>query len=675
MKLWEVETGREIRTFTGHKGGVSLVAISPDGRQILSASNDPVTSLKLWDFSTGREKGSIDNVGNIRSLAISPNGKRALIGGKISPWLMDLTTGTRMITFKGHTGGVESVAFSPDGEYALSGSWDDTMKLWDVATGREIRTFKRSSEYLLEMGDVLSVAFSPDGKYALYGTYDQALKLWDIETGEEVRTFKGHTGAVSFTAFSPDSKMIYSGSTDGTIRLWNVSDGREIALMTGFTDGEWITITPEGYFTSSPNGGKHLNIRISSKDRNKIPEVLSIDKFYNTFYRPDLVEAKLKGKDISQYARNINLEKVFQQGGLPPSVKFLTRSGISDDKDITIKTEFCDKGGGIGDITIYLNDMPIVVETGGRGIKIIKKTSGAEQCYSFEKLITLQNGENIISIMAYNKTNTIESEISQIELIYKISKTFKPDMYILAVAINNYRDVDLRLKYSINDSEELVKTVNATAAPLYDKIHVYKIYNEEAIKEKIEKTFEEIGKKTRRDDVFLLFVAGHGITNEKDGAYYFLPVNFRYTDEEAITMQGVSMNDFKKYLTNIQAMKSLLLLDTCNSGSFAEAIASRGMIEKTAITKLTKAVGRATIVASSKSQVALEGYEGHGVFTYTVIDALKGKAADKEGKITINGLATYVEDLLPKLTYRKWGYEQIPQKTLHGMDFPLALTK
>ena len=132
------------------------------------------------------------------------------------------------------------------------------------------------------------------------------------------------------------------------------------------------------------------------------------------------------------------------------------------------------------------------------------------------------------------------------------------------------------------------------------------------------------------------------------------------------------MTDFRNMLANVLAMKSLILLDTCNSGSFAEAIVSRGLTEKTAITKLSRAVGRATIVASSKNQSALEGYNGHGAFTWILLEGMKGKAADKGSKITINTLATFIEEELPKLTYQKWGYEQVPQKTLQGMDFQIG---
>jgi len=200
---------------------------------------------------------------------------------------------------------------------------------------------------------------------------------------------------------------------------------------------------------------------------------------------------------------------------------------------------------------------------------------------------------------------------------------------------------------------------------------IHQLFDAEVTKSGMEKAFAEIGKKTSRDDVFVLFVAGHGMTSAKDGAYYFIPYDFRYTGEEAVPQQGVSMDDFKGFLANVTALKSILLLDTCNSGSFAEAIASRGMVEKTAINKLARAVGRATIVASSKSQVAMEGYEGHGAFTWTLLDGLKGKAADGKGTITINGLATYIEELLPQITYKKWGYEQVPQKNLTGMNFPI----
>jgi WD40 repeat protein len=110
----------------------------------------------------------------------------------------------------GHSDWVSSVAFSPDGKRIVSGSDDHTVKLWDVETGKEIRSFSGHSS------DVSSVAFSPDGKRVLSGSFDKTVKLWDAETGREIRTFSGHSYNVTFVAFNSDGKRILSGSSDGT---------------------------------------------------------------------------------------------------------------------------------------------------------------------------------------------------------------------------------------------------------------------------------------------------------------------------------------------------------------------------------------------------------------------------------------------------------------------------
>ncbi|MCY3019107.1 MAG: WD40 repeat domain-containing protein [Planctomycetota bacterium] len=127
--------------------------------------------------------------------------------------LWDVATGRELRTFSDHTGWVISVAFSPDGKLALSGSSKKELKLWEVATGRELRTFSGHD------GQVMSVAFSPDGKAALSGSWPNTLKLWDLETGRDLRTFSGHTELVSSVAFSPDGNMVLSGSCDKTLHL------------------------------------------------------------------------------------------------------------------------------------------------------------------------------------------------------------------------------------------------------------------------------------------------------------------------------------------------------------------------------------------------------------------------------------------------------------------------
>ncbi|NQS96837.1 MAG: caspase family protein, partial [candidate division Zixibacteria bacterium] len=194
--------------------------------------------------------------GWVNSVAFSADGRYALSGSWDNTLkLWDIQNGNCLRTFSGHSDIVFSVAFSPDGGYALSGSNDKTSKLWDINSGIQIRTFSGHSS------KVNSVAFSPDGRYALSGSGDKTLKLWDIQTGNCLRTFREHRKRVSSVAFSPDRRYALSGSWDNNLKLWDINSGKEIRAFRGHSKSvESVAFSPDGRYALSGSEDKTLKL-------------------------------------------------------------------------------------------------------------------------------------------------------------------------------------------------------------------------------------------------------------------------------------------------------------------------------------------------------------------------------------------------------------------------------
>jgi len=229
------------RTFEGPDDQVNSVAISPDGRWVLSGSEDH--TIRLWDLSSGQCLRNLDrHSGSVASVAISPDGRWGLSGSWDNTLrLWDLSSGQCLRTFQGHTDRVHSVAISPDGRWGLSGSSDGTLRLWELLTGQCLRTFQGPG------GQVFSVAISPDGRWGLSGSRDGTLRLWELLTGQCLRTFQGHAESVFSVAISPDGRRSLSGGSDKTLRLWELSSGECLRTLEGHTDRiASVAISPDG---------------------------------------------------------------------------------------------------------------------------------------------------------------------------------------------------------------------------------------------------------------------------------------------------------------------------------------------------------------------------------------------------------------------------------------------
>jgi len=243
ITIWDVESRTKIRTLKGHKllaGGV----FSPDGKRIVTGSFDQ--TLKVWDASSGDEIMTLKgHEGKIHAVAISPDGTHIASGSydkTVKIW--DASTGQELRTLSGHKDIVICVAFSPDGRKIASGSSDKTVKVWDAATGKQLNSFQ------MENQQVIAVVFSPDGKSIAIGCGQGMIKILDVETGEGTIVTAGQgwdESLVTSVAFSPDGKLIASGSYDQTVRVWNAVTGEEVTTFVGHSSPVMsVAFTPDG---------------------------------------------------------------------------------------------------------------------------------------------------------------------------------------------------------------------------------------------------------------------------------------------------------------------------------------------------------------------------------------------------------------------------------------------
>jgi WD40 repeat protein len=179
----------------------------------------------------------------VTAVVVTSDGRRAISGSHDNTLkLWDLDSGRVLQTLEGHAGWVNAVAVTPDGRRAVSGSSDKSLKVWDLESGHLLKTLDGHT------GSVLAVAVViPDGQRVVSSSYDTFLKVWDLESGCPLQTLEGHTSAVATIAVTPDGRRALSGSWDDTLKVWDLASGDTLQTLKGHTG--WVcavAVTPDG---------------------------------------------------------------------------------------------------------------------------------------------------------------------------------------------------------------------------------------------------------------------------------------------------------------------------------------------------------------------------------------------------------------------------------------------
>ncbi len=657
---------------------IDSMTAHPSGKTLASRNRNG--TISIWSLKDGKKTRNLrvdKSVGG--AIAISLDGSiLASIGLDGTPLLLDGISGNQLRAFKDERDrSIEALAISPKNERLVLGG--GSLTLLNARTGKRIRYFVDGS--IVREGLILgtltpahadlieAVAYSPDGRQILSGSRDNTAKLWDVRTGRLLRTFTGHQGEIHSVGFLETKTKFMTASSDGTVKIWSTKQDQPVVTMMETGKG-WLAITPEGFFSGTREAAEALIIVRGL-------ESFAIDQFYQALYRPDLVREKLAGDPngmVREAAAKLNLGKIIDSGGAPrvaiasPS----DNNSVTDDK-LTINATISDTGGGIGRIEWRVNELTLGVHTKRGFERLVEdatKTDG--KSISVTQELWLEPGKNTIEVVAYNAKNLIASEPAKITVTWdgQSSKT-PPRLHVLAIGVNDYWDSRLRLAHAVPDAKAISAALRQSGGDLYETVSVTNLVDDEVTADKLETVFEKLGTEVRPRDVFLFFLAGHGKT--VDGKYYFIPQDFRYTDETSVTTKGIGQDQWQRWFSRIPARKSLLLYDTCESGSLTgDRILTRSMERIAALEKLTRAMGRTVLSAATDEAPALEGYKGHGVFTYALLDALNHSDANKNDLIEVTELAGHVDAQVPEISHKTFGFRQVPQMKIVGSNFPLA---
>ncbi|UXP33687.1 caspase family protein [Reichenbachiella agarivorans] len=545
-----------------------------------------------------------------------------------------------------------------------------------------------------------SLTFTPDSLLLVGGSggYLQAYNL----NGEMVTKFEGHEDVVFTINLSTDDRWIISGSHDQSIRLWDAQKvGKQKFLQPAATcffskEGEWIVVTEQGYYMSSTRGGQYVGFHQNQGFR-EAAKYYPFENFDLKYNRPDLVlEVLGMGSDqlreliykaYQKRVKKMGLREEDISGELNlPTVRIDGAGQTVKDKFYTLKFTAADDKLMLDRIHVYVNDIPIF---GIKGISV-KEEVNRQKIYKSIP-VELTAGKNKIQVSTMNISG-IES-LKETVIIYYEGADPKPDLHVVTIGVSNYKDSQYDLTYASKDATDIANLFFGHHQR-YNQIHIHRFTDALAQREQILAVKEKL-LKTKVEDEVILFMAGHGLLDDKLD-YYFATQDIDFSNPSG---RGLKYEELEGLLDGIPARQKLMLIDACHSGEVDKedtqliassvsttGVSTRGFAKKPQpiginntfelmqelFADLRRGTGAMVISSASGVEFAFESPEWqNGVFTYALLEGLKSGNCDKnlDGEVQISELKNYVFDRVEQLTNGK----QHPTSRRENLEFDFVV--
>ena len=486
-----------------------------------------------------------------------------------------------------------------------------------------------------------------------------------------------HHGSINSINLSNDSTRMFTSDDAGQITIWDISTLEPIIYLYqiyGLQEPAYIMLTPDNYYKATPNAYEFVNFV-------KNGEAYSFEQFDLRNNRPDIILQRLGGDKEEIDLMYKAWKKRLRRAGISeeslstdyhvPEVKIKNIESIppvTSDNILTIETEFLDNLFELKEISVIINGVP-VLDPDKRKVKgkNIKKSIAIE----------LASGNNEIAVSCMNEKGS--SSLQQIiNIIYSPKVKQKPDLYVVAVGVSEYSDSSYNLGYAEKDARDFTDIMNNVADDKYNSVKKLLLTNGNFNGDSLEKIKNFIAS-SRRDDVILLFYAGHGVL-DSNLDYFLASGNIDFNNPEN---GGIIYDDFINILDGAPSINRYCFIDACHSGELdkedyiamntvsmpkGEELIFRGA-GKSAITKdevkkvknildnifldIRWGVGATILSSAGGDELAVESSDWkNGLFTYCLKKGLKNKEADldSDGTVTLKELAIYTSNKVNELS-------------------------
>ncbi len=671
--LWDVETGQQRVRYRNHDNIVIASAISPDSRLAATAGGGSFP-IHIWDMASGRTVKTLVGKGKaIWAVGFSRDGNRIAWG---ETWKIHTTRAQNplerelMLPLAGNLGQPRAIdehmrrgfvqARARIGDMALihkrGGNYGGDAILDVVAQGKTIASIMRDST---SGYDHRSYGFTADGTMFFSGGSNGFLTAYDIN-GTRLGDFVGHEGDVWALTPSPDGRYLVSGSADQTVRLWNAETRELIVSLFYGTDGEWVLWTPQGFYAASPGGDALVGWQIN-RGMQRAADYVTARQLKSKFFRPDVVEraiilASAKAAADEARAADFQLAELVNRKPVEFDVMNPKPNARVIGSPVPVKLAVKANKDPLKSIEVTVNGRQVTT----RAMRGLDRPT--PQAHERELEIPLEKGENRIRIVAANAVGETVRELLLYHAGPETTLDKKGKLYIVAIGVDNYVKLgnQAALRFAGADARAIHDTLKEKASGLYSEVKSVLLARnggQPPTRNNIEDAialFSEAGP----EDTVVLFLAGHGVNQGPD--YLFLPEDAEKDGERWRASTVMRWQLMQLALQSSQGRR-IMLVDTCHSGGAFNA-------------RLMKDAADANIVVFSATDANTLAQEketlGHGVFTYSILQGLRGKAnLTQDNVISVLELGSFISGEVERIT----GGAQRPTFHLAGTtNFPLV---